>query len=174
MSEAAADGDRNPSARVLPWVSDEPPARPYGARSDQSVLVGDLLMRYVPALARGDLEIVAIARRPGALSKVAVRRRAGVRLAARPVSLVVGLGTDYVHASATSWAANASTSCSGRAIPPGILPMRSGSGICRPSRCQPPDGSPTCCWATSTYAGHAAARASICCSRRRSPGGAFA
>jgi transcription antitermination factor NusA-like protein len=48
-------------------------------------------------LPRGDLEIVAIARRPGVLSKVAVRRRAGVRLAARPVSLVVGLGADYVH-----------------------------------------------------------------------------
>src|SRR5437763_1479215 len=97
MSEAAADGDRNPSARVLPWVSEELPARPYGARSDQSVLVGDLLMRHVPALARGDLEIVAIARRPGVLSKVAVRRRAGVRLPARPVSLVVGLGADYVR-----------------------------------------------------------------------------
>src|SRR5437763_10182639 len=97
MSEAAADGDRNPSARVLPWVSEELPARPYGARSDQSVLVGDLLMRYVPALVRGDLEIVAIARRPGVLSKVAVRRRARVRLPARPVSLVVGLGADYVR-----------------------------------------------------------------------------
>ena len=82
---------------MLPWVSDEPPARPYGARSDQSVLVGDLLMRYVPALARGDLEIVAIARRTGVLSKVAVRRRARVRLPARPVSLVVGLGADYVR-----------------------------------------------------------------------------
>jgi len=37
---------------MLPWVSAEPPAQPYGARSDQSVLVGDLLMRHVPALAR--------------------------------------------------------------------------------------------------------------------------
>ena len=95
--EAAADGDRNPNARVLLWASDQPPARPYGARSEQSVLVGDLLMRYVPALARRDLEIVAIARRPGVLSKVAVRRRAAVRLAARPVSLVLGLGADYVR-----------------------------------------------------------------------------
>jgi transcription antitermination factor NusA-like protein len=95
--EAAADDDRNPSARVLPWVSEEPPGRPYGARSDQSVVVGELLMRHVPVLARGDLEIVAIARRTGVLSKVAVRRRAGVRLAARPVSLMVGLGADYVH-----------------------------------------------------------------------------
>ena len=97
MLEAAADGDRNPSARVLPWVIDQPPGRPYGARSDQSVLVGDLLMRHVPALARGDLEIVAIARRPGVLSKVGVRRRARVRLTSRPVSLVVGLGADYVR-----------------------------------------------------------------------------
>jgi acyl-CoA synthetase (AMP-forming)/AMP-acid ligase II len=30
-----------------------PPARPYGARSDQSVVVGDLLMRHLPALAPG-------------------------------------------------------------------------------------------------------------------------
>ena len=56
-----------------------PGARPYGARSDESVLVGDLLMRHVPALARGDLEIVAIARHQGVLSKVAVRRRRGIR-----------------------------------------------------------------------------------------------
>src|SRR5947209_2479093 len=97
MSEAAADGDRNPSARVLPWTIEESLARPYGARSDQSVPVGDLLMRHVPALARGDLEIVAIARHQGLLSKVAVRRRRGMRLSARPVSLVVGLGADYVN-----------------------------------------------------------------------------
>ncbi len=78
-------------ATLLPGV------RPYGARSDESVLVGDLLMRHVPALARGDLEIVAIARHQGVLSKVAVRRRRGIRLSARPVSLVVGLGADYVN-----------------------------------------------------------------------------
>ena len=74
-----------------------PGVRPYGARSDESVLVGDLLMRHVPALARGDLEIVAIARHQGVLSKVAVRRSRGMRLSARPVSLVVGLGADYVN-----------------------------------------------------------------------------
>ncbi len=33
----------------------------------------------------------------GVLSKVAVRRRRGIRLGARPVSLVVGLGADYVN-----------------------------------------------------------------------------
>jgi transcription antitermination factor NusA-like protein len=88
---------RRISAPALPWVATEAAPRPYGARSDESVVVGDLLMRWVPALARGDLEIVAIARRPGVLSKVAVRRRAGARLAARPVSLVVGLGADYVR-----------------------------------------------------------------------------
>jgi N utilization substance protein A len=54
-------------------------------------------MRAAPPLARGDLEIVAIARPPGVLSKVAVRRRAGVRLSARPVSLVIGLGADDVR-----------------------------------------------------------------------------
>jgi hypothetical protein len=37
--------------------------RLYGARSDDAVVVGKLLVRTVPALARGDLEIVAIARR---------------------------------------------------------------------------------------------------------------
>lgn len=71
--------------------------RPYGARSDESVAVGDLLMKHVPALARGDLEIVAIARHQSVLSKVAVRRHRGIRLSARPVSLVVGLGADYVN-----------------------------------------------------------------------------
>jgi transcription antitermination factor NusA-like protein len=81
----------------LPVLGDDPPARPYGATSDESVVVGELLMRSVPALTRGDLEIVAIARRRGVLSKVAVRRRPGVRLTARPVSLVVGLGADYVN-----------------------------------------------------------------------------
>lgn len=81
---------------LLPGLDTETP-RPYGARSDESVIVGDLLMRHVPALARGDLEIAAIARRPGVLSKVAVRRRRGIRLSARPVSLVVGLGADYVN-----------------------------------------------------------------------------
>jgi transcription antitermination factor NusA-like protein len=46
---------------------------------------------------RGRLEIAAIARHPGALSKVAVRRGRGIKLSARPVSLVVGLGADYVN-----------------------------------------------------------------------------
>jgi N utilization substance protein A len=54
-------------------------------------------MRHVPALARGDLEIVAIARRPGVLSKVAVRRRGRTKLSGRPVGLVVGVGSDYVN-----------------------------------------------------------------------------
>ena len=71
--------------------------RPYGARSDQSIVVGDLLMRHVPVLTRRELEIVAIARSVGVLTKVAVGRRSGMRLSARPVSLVVGLGADYVQ-----------------------------------------------------------------------------
>jgi transcription antitermination factor NusA-like protein len=45
----------------------------YGARSEAAVYVGDLLAGEVPALANRDLEIVAIARRPGVLSKVAIR-----------------------------------------------------------------------------------------------------
>ncbi len=81
---------------LLPGLEEATP-RPYGARSDASVIVGDLLMRHAPALARGELEIAAIARRPGILSKVAVRRRPGTKLSARPISLVVGLGADYVN-----------------------------------------------------------------------------
>ena len=84
-------------SRVLLPGLETTPSRAYGARSEASVLVGDLLMQHVPALARGDLEIVAIARRPGVLSKVAVRRRAGTKLSARPIRLVVGLGADYVN-----------------------------------------------------------------------------
>ena len=57
----------------LPGTGAEAGERPYGARTDAGVIVGDLLMRHVPALARGDLEIVAIARRPTVLTKVAVR-----------------------------------------------------------------------------------------------------
>src|SRR5713226_1809459 len=91
LPESGPGSAQERQAALLPGV------RPYGARSDESVLVGDLLMRHVPALARGDLEIVAIARHQGVLSKVAVRRRLGMRLSARPVSLVVGLGADYVN-----------------------------------------------------------------------------
>jgi transcription antitermination factor NusA-like protein len=91
LPESSPGAAQEQQAALLPGV------RPYGARSDESVLVGDLLMRHVPALARGDLEIVAIARHQSVLSKVAVRRRRGIRLSARPVSLVVGLGADYVN-----------------------------------------------------------------------------
>jgi N utilization substance protein A len=70
---------------------------PYGARSDESVIVGDLLTKHVPALNAGELEIVAIARHRGVLMKVAVRRRPGVRLRARPVSMMVGVGSDLVN-----------------------------------------------------------------------------
>src|ERR671935_1272236 len=93
-----ADAPRRAAAPpALPGADLAGHARSYGARSEESIVVGDLLMRHVPALARGDLEIVAIARRPGVLTKVAVRRRAGVRLPARPVSLVLGVGADYVR-----------------------------------------------------------------------------
>jgi transcription antitermination factor NusA-like protein len=87
---------RAESRVLLPGLEDAAP-RPYGARSDASIIIGDLLMKHVPALASGELEIAAIARRPGILSKVAVRRRRGTKLSARPISLVVGLGADYVN-----------------------------------------------------------------------------
>jgi N utilization substance protein A len=71
--------------------------RPYGARSEESVIVGDLLKAHVPPIARGDIEILAIARRPMVLTKVAVRRRAGAQIQGRPVALVVGLGADLIR-----------------------------------------------------------------------------
>ncbi|MDQ6673930.1 MAG: hypothetical protein M3069_24830 [Chloroflexota bacterium] len=66
---------------------------PYGARSLAGVYVGDLLRQEVPALSpeSGNVEIVAIARRPGVLSKVAIRARPDV-----PQPIVVGLGADHV------------------------------------------------------------------------------
>jgi transcription antitermination factor NusA-like protein len=87
---------RAAAALRLPGI--EPASdRPYGARSDEAVLVGDLLARIVPALSRGNLEIVAIARRPGILTKVVVRRSPGTRLTRRPISLLVGVGADYIR-----------------------------------------------------------------------------
>src|SRR5687768_16517359 len=70
--------------------------RPYGAKSEAGVFVGDLLQREVPALATGELDIVAIARRPGVQSKVAVRRTA-TAAGTRPVALQVAIGADDVR-----------------------------------------------------------------------------
>ena len=70
---------------------EEAPGPPYGARGPQAVVVGDLLMRHVPELASGEIEIVAIARQPGELSKVAVRRKLGILpRVGRAVPLVLG------------------------------------------------------------------------------------
>ena len=67
------------AALPLPRFETEPIERyPYGARSEAAIFVGELLRAEVAALsADGDLEIVAIARRPGVLSKVAIRAWAG-------------------------------------------------------------------------------------------------
>jgi len=63
------------AALPLPRFDTEPLERyPYGARSEAAIFVGDLLTAEVPALTQ-ELEIVAIARRPGVLSKVAIRPR---------------------------------------------------------------------------------------------------
>ncbi|MCA1647243.1 MAG: hypothetical protein LC797_17905 [Chloroflexi bacterium] len=72
---------------------DAPERYAYGARSEAAVYVGDLLAEEVPDLgsASGTLDIVAIARRPGVLTKVAVRRRAGA-----PVALTTSIGADYL------------------------------------------------------------------------------
>jgi transcription antitermination factor NusA-like protein len=69
-------------------LAEETPQRyPYGARSEAAVYVGELLLEAVPALRNGELHIVAIARRPGVLSKVAIRSRS---------SLSARIGADHI------------------------------------------------------------------------------
>src|SRR5262249_12961948 len=63
---------------------------PYGARSEAAVFVGDLLVEEVPDLPEL-LEIVALARRPGVLSKVAIRPRPGSL-----TPLWNGIGADHI------------------------------------------------------------------------------
>src|SRR5207249_4415936 len=48
----------------------------YGARSEAAEYVGALLVDEAPAVASGEIQIVAVARRPGVLTKVAVRSQA--------------------------------------------------------------------------------------------------
>ncbi len=57
------------------------------------MFVGELLCEEVPDLARdgGSLDVVAIARRPGVLSKVAVRARAE-----GPTPIALGIGADHL------------------------------------------------------------------------------
>jgi transcription antitermination factor NusA-like protein len=91
-----ANPNSNPDAAELPLprFAPEPIERfPYGARSEAAIFVGDLLCAEVPSLCEldGGLEIVAIARRPGVLSKVAVRPRVQ-----RVTPLTVGIGADHL------------------------------------------------------------------------------
>jgi transcription antitermination factor NusA-like protein len=69
----------------------------YGARSAAAVYVGDLLSDEVPelALVTGTVDIVAIARRPGVLTKVAVRARAGAAETA-VLSGAPSIGADHI------------------------------------------------------------------------------
>jgi transcription antitermination factor NusA-like protein len=84
---------------TLPLTASAIPARPYGARIDEAVFVGDLLTQHVPEIVSGELEIIAIARRPGQLSKVAVRRRLRVQpRTPRPVPLVLGRSGERIRA----------------------------------------------------------------------------
>jgi transcription antitermination factor NusA-like protein len=84
---------------TLPLTGRTPVGRAYGARTDEAVFVGDLLSRNVPEIASGELEIVAIARRSGELSKVAVRRRLRVQpRTPRPVPLVLGRAGERIRA----------------------------------------------------------------------------
>jgi transcription antitermination factor NusA-like protein len=59
----------------------------FGARSEAARFVGSLLVETVPALSDSHLELVSIARRPGVLSKIAIR---GI------VATQVGVGADDV------------------------------------------------------------------------------
>ena len=63
----------------------------YGARSEAASYVGALLCESVPSLREGTLEIVAIARRPGVLTKVAIRPARG---SIAPIH--VGIGADHL------------------------------------------------------------------------------
>jgi transcription antitermination factor NusA-like protein len=84
---------------TLPFSGRAPAGRAYVARTDEAVFVGDLLFRNVPEIASGELEIVSIARRPGELSKVAVRRRLRVQpRTPRPVPLVLGRAGERIRA----------------------------------------------------------------------------
>jgi transcription antitermination factor NusA-like protein len=75
-----------PSELLTPWLPRFEDAAPerfrYGARSPAAVYVGDLLCTEVPSLATGELTIVAMARRPGVLSKVAIRSPFGTSVGA--------------------------------------------------------------------------------------------
>jgi transcription antitermination factor NusA-like protein len=84
---------------TLPLTGRTPAGWPYGARTAAAIFVGEVLARHVPELASGELEIAAIARRPGELSKVAVRRRLRLQpRTARPVPLVLGPAGERIRA----------------------------------------------------------------------------
>ena len=87
------------SLQPLALLTDvDQPERPFGARTDAGVVVGELLVQHVPELASGELEIVAIARTVGELSKVAVRQRLRLQPAtARPVLLVLGKAGERIR-----------------------------------------------------------------------------
>lgn len=79
-------------ALALPRSAAERETRsPYGARSAAAAYVADLLMAEVPALANGSLELVSVARRPGVLTKVAIRSSVVASSGAH-----VGIGADHI------------------------------------------------------------------------------
>ncbi|GAC1325882.1 MAG: hypothetical protein NVSMB2_24680 [Chloroflexota bacterium] len=79
-------------ALALPRVAPQGEAtRPHGARSAAAAYVAELLTAAVPALGEGSLECVSIARRPGVLTKVAIRATAMA-----PSRAHVGIGADHI------------------------------------------------------------------------------
>jgi transcription antitermination factor NusA-like protein len=72
---------------MLPTFEADPHA--FDARSPAAAYLETLLCAEVPSLMTGELEIVSIARRPGVLSKVAVRRAA-------PAVVTPNIGADHI------------------------------------------------------------------------------
>jgi transcription antitermination factor NusA-like protein len=67
--------------RPLPAFEDDARERfALGARSEAARFVGSLLVETVRPLSQGELEIVSIARRPGVLSKVAIRSKGNAQV----------------------------------------------------------------------------------------------
>ncbi len=84
---------------ILRFDADVAPRRPYGARTDEAIFVGDLLTQHVPEIVTSELEIVAITRRPREFSKVAVRSQLRLQpRTPRPVPLVLGRAGERIRA----------------------------------------------------------------------------
>ena len=79
-------------ALALPRVDGAGEAtRPFGPRGAAAAYVADLIVAEVPALRDGSLELVSLARRPGVLTKVAIRPGGII-----PTRAQTGIGADHI------------------------------------------------------------------------------